>query len=34
MNALKRPIRFITAAKSMRRPILGTMLRGTGAIPV
>ena len=34
MNTLKRKIRFIAAAKSCRRPLLGHMILGSGAIPV
>lgn len=34
MNVLKRPVRFIAAAKSCRRPFLGAAIRATGAIPV
>lgn len=34
MTVLKRPISFIAAAKSCRRPFVGAMIRGTGAIPV
>lgn len=34
MTVLKRPISFIAAAKSCRRPFLGAVIRGTGAIPV
>jgi glycerol-3-phosphate O-acyltransferase/dihydroxyacetone phosphate acyltransferase len=34
MAILKRPISFIAAAKSCRRPIVGPLILGTGAIPV
>ena len=34
MNAVPRPINFVAAAKSMRRPIIGHLLKGAGAIPV
>lgn len=34
MAILKRPISFIAAAKSCRRPFIGSLIRGTGAIPV
>lgn len=34
MNVVKRPISFIAAAKSCRRPFVGGLLRGSGAIPV
>lgn len=34
MNAMPRPISFIAAAKSMRRPIVGDLLHASGAIPV
>ena len=34
MRTLGRPIHFIAAAKSCRRPFLGKLIQGTGAIPV
>jgi glycerol-3-phosphate O-acyltransferase/dihydroxyacetone phosphate acyltransferase len=34
MNAVPRPMHFIAAAKSMKRPIVGDLLKGSGAIPV
>lgn len=34
MNVIKRPISFIAAAKSCRRPLVGALIRGSGAIPV
>jgi len=34
MRAVSRPISFIAAAKSCRRPFVGALIRGTGAIPV
>ena len=34
MANIKRPISFIAAAVSCRRPFLGPLIKGTGAIPV
>lgn len=34
MAIVKRPISFIAAAVSCRRPIVGPLIKGTGAIPV
>lgn len=34
MNVIKRPISYIAAAKSCRRPFIGALLRGSGVIPV
>ena len=34
VNAVPRPISFIAAAKSARRPIIGQLINASGAIPV
>lgn len=34
MNAVPRPISFIAAAASVRRPFIGHLLNASGAIPV
>jgi 1-acyl-sn-glycerol-3-phosphate acyltransferase len=34
MAIVKRPISFIAAAVSCRRPVIGPLIKGTGAIPV
>ena len=34
MNAVKRPISFLAATKSMTRPFIGQLLRAAGCIPV
>jgi len=34
LEIVKRQVHFIAAAKSMRRPFVGSLIKATGAIPV
>jgi glycerol-3-phosphate O-acyltransferase/dihydroxyacetone phosphate acyltransferase len=34
MDVVNRPVHFIAAAKSMRRPLVGQLLAAAGSIPV